>query len=305
MSRLYLRPLGFVYGPAAKTAQAEGFALPIAGGPVAFTLAEVIEGEPGSSKRRMVAANDLSQTKDRELYEAIGRVTAPREGIAGIPASRLCSGRPVLMGIVNVTPDSFSDGGLFDQKEPAVNHAAELIQAGAEIIDIGGESTRPGSETVPGEDELSRVVPVLEDLRGVQAVISVDTRKAAVARAAAEQGATIFNDVSALTYDPESLQTAVDTGMDLVLMHAQGEPKTMQKNPTYADVVLESTTTWQSVSPRSRRPASQRSGSLPIRESASARTSITIWSFWRIFRFFTGSACRFWSARRGSASSKA
>ncbi|MFD0986515.1 dihydropteroate synthase [Methyloligella solikamskensis] len=239
MSRLYLRPLGFLYGPAAKTGLAEGFALPVAGGPVAFTLAEVIEGEPGSSKRRMMTASDLSQTKDSDLYAAIGQVTAPRAGFAGISAERLSSGRPLLMGIVNVTPDSFSDGGLFDQKEPAVNHAAELIQAGAEIVDIGGESTRPGSEAVPGEDELSRVIPVLEDLHGVKAVISVDTRKAEVARAAAEQGATIFNDVSALTFDEKSLETAVETGMAVVLMHAQGEPKTMQKNPTYEDVVLE------------------------------------------------------------------
>lgn len=239
MAPLYLRPLGFLYGPAAKTAAADGFALPVAGGPVAFTLAEIIEGEPGASKRRMMTANDLSLTKDRDLYALIEAVTAPRHGMAGIPAERFASGRPILMGIVNVTPDSFSDGGLFDQKEPAVNHAAELIQSGAEIVDIGGESTRPGSDAVPTEDELARVVPVLEDLRGANSLVSIDTRKAAVARAAAQQGATIFNDVSALTFDAESLQAAGETGMAVVLMHAQGEPKTMQVNPAYEDVVLE------------------------------------------------------------------
>jgi dihydropteroate synthase len=187
----------------------------------------------------MVPANDLSLTKDSDLYALIERVTAPRPGMAGIPAERFASGRPILMGIVNVTPDSFSDGGLFDQKEPAVNHAAELIAAGAEIVDIGGESTRPGSDTVATEDELARVVPVLEELRGVKSLISIDTRKAAVARAAAEQGATIFNDVSALTFDADSLAAAAETGMAVVLMHAQGEPKTMQDNPTYEDVALE------------------------------------------------------------------
>ncbi|XSG83448.1 MAG: dihydropteroate synthase [Methyloligella sp. ZOD6] len=239
MTRLYLRPLGFVYGPAAKTAMAEGFALPVAGGPVAFTMAEIVEGVPGKAKRRMATAGDLSLTKDTDLYALIGRVTAPRPPIAGISSDRLASGRPLLMGIVNVTPDSFSDGGLYDQKEPAVNHAAELIQAGAEIVDIGGESTRPGAETVPGEDELSRVIPVIEELRGVKAVLSVDTRKAEVARVSAERGAKIFNDVSALTYDDESLAVARDAELSVVLMHAKGDPKTMQDKPAYADVVLE------------------------------------------------------------------
>lgn len=239
MARLYLRPLGFLYGPAARRACAEGFALPLAGGPVAFTLAEVIEGEPGSAKHRMMTASDLSLSKDRDLHDLTVRISRPRQGFAGMSAARLVTGQPILMGIVNVTPDSFSDGGVYAQTASAVEHVAELIEVGAEIVDIGGESTRPGSEAVPGEQELARVLPVLDEVNGVKAVISIDTRKAAVARAAAERGATIFNDVSALTFDPESLAVARQAGMAVVLMHAQGAPETMQDNPTYSDVVLE------------------------------------------------------------------
>jgi len=162
------------------------------------------------------------------------RVTAPRPHFAGLALSR-----PLIMGIVNVTPDSFSDGGLYDTTEQATEHAAELAGAGAAIVDIGGESTRPGSDPVDEQDELERVLPVIKGLAGFRAVLSIDTRKASVARAAADAGATILNDVSALTHDPASLDVAAKTRMSLVLMHAQGEPKTMQDNPAYADVVLE------------------------------------------------------------------
>jgi dihydropteroate synthase len=162
------------------------------------------------------------------------RVTAPRPPFAGIVLDR-----PVLMGIVNVTPDSFSDGGLYDGTEDAIAHAAELVQAGAAIVDIGGESTRPGSDPTEAGQEVTRVLPVVTGLRGIRAVISIDTRKASVARAAAKAGAKIFNDVSALTYDKQSLEVAKEAEFAVVLMHAQGEPKTMQDNPRYADVVLD------------------------------------------------------------------
>ncbi|MGA9604032.1 MAG: dihydropteroate synthase, partial [Methyloceanibacter sp.] len=128
---------------------------------------------------------------------------------------------------------------LYDTTEGAIEHAAELAQAGAAIVDIGGESTRPGSEGIDEQGELARVMPVLEGLKGFRAAISIDTRKSSLARAAAKASAKIFNDVSALTFDSGSLGVAALTGMSVVLMHAQGEPKTMQDNPTYADVVLE------------------------------------------------------------------
>jgi dihydropteroate synthase len=232
-TKLYLRPIGFLYGDTATKAVAEGLALPLAGGPVAFTAAELIEGASGSAKRGLVTAPELTGAQDADLAALLAKVTARRPPFAGLGLER-----PLLMGIVNVTPDSFSDGGMFDTTEEAVEHAAELAGAGAEIVDIGGESTRPGSDTVEETDELARVLPVLEGLRGINAAISIDTRKARVAREAAKAGATIFNDVSALTYDPDSLGVAAETEIAVVLMHAKGEPKTMQDDPRYDDVVL-------------------------------------------------------------------
>jgi dihydropteroate synthase len=233
-AKLYLRPVGLLYGAVAEAMIAEGLAMPLAGGRIAFTAAELIEGAPGNAKLRLFTAHALAASGDAELAALLRRVTAPRPPFAGKALDR-----PLLMGIVNVTPDSFSDGGLYDTKEAAIVHAAELAAAGADIVDIGGESTRPGSDAVDEAEELGRVVPVIEGLSGLPAVISVDTRKASVARAAAKAGAKILNDVSALTYDPKCLQAAADTGLGVVLMHAQGEPKTMQDNPRYGDVVLD------------------------------------------------------------------
>jgi dihydropteroate synthase len=233
-AKLYLRPIGLLYGATAAAAVVDGLALPLAGGPIAFTAAELIEGVPGNTRIRQFAAPALASSGEADLAALLARITAERPPFAGIALDR-----PVLMGIVNVTPDSFSDGGLYDTKEAAIVHAAELAAAGAGIIDIGGESTRPGSDAVDEEEELDRVVPVIEGLNGLPAVISVDTRKARVAREAARQGAKILNDVSALSHDAGSMRAAAETGMSVVLMHAQGEPKTMQDDPRYDDVVLE------------------------------------------------------------------
>jgi dihydropteroate synthase len=141
-----------------------------------------------------------------------------------------------LMGVVNVTPDSFSDGGLFLDAEAAVAHGRELAEQGAEILDVGGESTRPGAKEVSAEEELDRVVPVVRGLAEA-ATVSVDTSKAAVAEAALDAGASIVNDVTALRHDPEIGALCAARGAGLVLMHMQGDPRTMQKSPTYDDVV--------------------------------------------------------------------
>jgi dihydropteroate synthase len=148
--------------------------------------------------------------------------------------------RTLVMGIVNVTPDSFSDGGMFDDAAQAVKHGLQLIADGADILDVGGESTRPGSDPVTTDEELRRVTPVIEGLHAEapHTPISVDTRHAAVAGIAIEAGAAIVNDVSAAA-DPDMLSLARDTGAGLVLMHMQGEPKTMQEHPVYGDVVSE------------------------------------------------------------------
>jgi dihydropteroate synthase len=144
-----------------------------------------------------------------------------------------------LMGVVNVTPDSFSDGGLYLDPGMAIAHGRELAAAGASILDVGGESTRPGAEPVPVEEELRRVEPVVAGLAGVGARISVDTSKAAVAAAALDVGATIVNDVTALRGDPEMAALCATRGAGVVLMHMAGEPRSMQENPEYEDVVGE------------------------------------------------------------------
>ncbi len=148
--------------------------------------------------------------------------------------------RPLLMGVVNVTPDSFSDGGRFLETDAAVSHAWRLASEGADIVDIGGESTRPDAQPVPAKEELRRVLPVLELLgRKLPIPISIDTSKAVVALKAIQAGAEIINDITGLTGDPEMLPLAVETGAAICVMHMQGTPQTMQKNPQYADVVSE------------------------------------------------------------------
>lgn len=144
------------------------------------------------------------------------------------------------MGVLNVTPDSFSDGGQFTDCDSAVRHALELVEQGAEIIDVGGESTRPGSAPVPEAEELRRVIPVIEKLRPLtDAFISIDTAKAEVARRALQAGADIINDVTALRGDPRMRSVAAEHDCGVVLMHMRGTPRTMQEAPVYRDVVAE------------------------------------------------------------------
>jgi len=148
--------------------------------------------------------------------------------------------RTFLMGVVNVTPDSFSDGGLHLERDAAVRHALALAGAGADLIDVGGESTRPGAAEVPLQVELDRVLPVIEAVRATSDVpVSVDTRKAAVAREALRLGAVLVNDVSGLGHDPALATVVAESGAALALMHIQGTPETMQADPRYEDVVAE------------------------------------------------------------------
>lgn len=147
---------------------------------------------------------------------------------------------PQLMGIINVTPDSFSDGGQFVDASAAIAHGLQLVRDGADVLDIGGESTRPGSKTISVDEELSRVIPVIEGIRRESGIpISIDTRKAQVMREALAAGATMINDVSALTYDTESLEVVAAKNVPVCLMHMKGSPQTMQKDPHYENVVEE------------------------------------------------------------------
>ncbi len=158
-----------------------------------------------------------------------------------IPSRTYETGRfPLLMGIVNVTPDSFSDGGAYFDPALAVEQAVRLVEDGADILDIGGESTRPGATPVPVSDELDRVIPVIRGLAGrVNVPISIDTTKAEVARQALEAGAEIVNDISGLTFDPDIIDVCRGSGAGVVCMHIQGTPQTMQDDPRYGDVVEE------------------------------------------------------------------
>jgi len=235
---LYVRPVGIYPAPLEEGEAAWG-GLPLAGQPLRFAAVEIIERDGARVKRRVAALGDAFERdwgrhtlSASSLMEAI---SAPRPRFAGLALD--C---PRIMGIVNVTPDSFSDGGRFGSSREAIEHGLRLAEEGAEILDIGGESTRPGADPVPLQEELARVLPVIEGLRARTDVpISIDTRKAEVMARAAAAGADILNDVSALTHDPAALSVAAETGGPVILMHAQGDPKTMNDNPSYGDVVLD------------------------------------------------------------------
>lgn len=164
------------------------------------------------------------------------RLTAPRADVAGLDMSA-----PKLMGVLNTTPDSFSDGGRFTTTEAAVIHAQRMVNEGADILDIGGESTRPGAAFVPVDEEIARTAPVITALKAARITtpVSIDTRKAAVAQAALQAGAGLLNDVSALSFDAQMAETAAQSGAPICLMHAQGDPKTMQDQPSYDNVLLD------------------------------------------------------------------
>jgi len=236
---IYVRPLGIFPAPIAEGDEAGWSGLPLAGQPLRFAAIEITLREGARVRRRLASVGDaLDRDWGRHTLEAselLEAITAPRARLAGLTLEA-----PRIMGIVNVTPDSFSDGGRLSSAQAAIDHALKLAEEGADILDIGGESTRPGADYVPAEEELARVVPVIEGLRPhTQALISIDTRKAQVMRRAAAAGADILNDVSALTHDSASLGAAVETGLPVILMHAQGDPKTMNDNPQYGDVVLD------------------------------------------------------------------
>jgi dihydropteroate synthase len=241
---VYLQPMAIFWDRAERRAVEdadipEWKGLPLAGGRLSFAALDVLTRATPATKRRTVILGDaFSGDWGREGLAAadiLQELSAPRARIAGLSLER-----PRIMGIINVTPDSFSDGGEHATTAAAVAHGLKLIEEGADILDVGGESTRPRADAVSLEEELRRVVPVIEGLRArTGAIISVDTRNAEVMRQAVAAGADILNDVSAFTHDPDSLSVAVESGLPVVLMHAQGDPKTMNDNPQYDDVVLD------------------------------------------------------------------
>ena len=233
-SDLYLRPTGLLYGEDGLQAVASGVAGPLAGGSIAYSAGEIVEGHAPKARRQAVSYPDLAGSAEPALRELVDRIEAPRSMPFG-----WTSRRPVIMGIVNVTPDSFSDGGIFDNAEEAIAHGKTLLAAGADILDVGGESTRPGAEPVDFDVEVSRAMPVVEGLVASGARVSIDTRKAEIMRRTADAGAGLINDISALSYDERSVDVAAESGLPVVLMHAAGDPRAMQNDPRYDDVVGE------------------------------------------------------------------
>ncbi len=214
--------------------------LPLAGGPLRFHQCEAVVREGIRERARAVVgavqavawAEEFGLASDAK--DLLHRLSTPRP-----PFASLDLGQPQVMGVINVTPDSFSDGG--DRFDPAraIADGLAMHEAGASILDVGGESTRPGAAPVPPKEELHRVVPVVEGLAKAGALVSIDSRRAAVMAAALDVGARIINDVTALAGDPESLALAARREAPVILMHMQGEPRTMQREPHYDDAPLD------------------------------------------------------------------
>lgn len=217
--KLYYRPI-----PQFDAARPQGAEV-LAGGWCWFTHVECL--------RRDAAPKVLPASEIPE--DVMARLTGRRAGMAGLDLSR-----PNLMGILNVTPDSFSDGGAFTERGAALAAMRDMQAHGVDIIDIGGESTRPGAAYVPEDEEIARTAPVIAAIRGEsELAISIDTRKAVVAEAALTAGATLVNDVYAFTHDTELMRVVADAQAPVCLMHAQGDPEVMQDDPQYEDVLLD------------------------------------------------------------------
>ena len=233
--RTLIRPTGFVDSPFGH----DGKVARLAGGMNWFAVAELIrvEGKKRASSELVPVEGIESRFDDdlRAQWEALTSVRAPLQ--LGERTIRL--DQPQVMGIINATPDSFSDGGQFADACAAAEAGANMAAQGAAIIDIGGESTRPGARSIWEGDEIERIVPVIRQLVAGGAAVSVDTRKADVMTAAVAAGARMINDVSALTYDQRSGATAATAKVPVVLMHHQGAPEVMQDDPRYEDVLVE------------------------------------------------------------------
>ena len=225
----YLRPTGFVDAPFGH----DGKVVRLAGGLLWFSMVEII-GEVGAELVPVAGIEGRLDEAQRLTWE---RLTAPRAPLQlGERVIRL--DQPQVVGILNVTPDSFSDGGQHAEAEAAVAAGHAMAAAGAALIDVGGESTRPGAKPVWEGDETARVLPVIQRLAAAGTAVSVDTRKAAVMEQALGAGAAMVNDVSALTWDPRSAEGVAKAGCPVVLMHSAGPPETMQDNPHYDRPVL-------------------------------------------------------------------
>ncbi len=233
--RLYVVPTGIVSGAAAGAAVAGGAGWPIAGSGLVFTSCAVLLRDGAHVVESLAAFDEVLDWAAAEgegvaahVSRLIHRIGGRRAPIAGLKLDR-----PLVMGIVNVTPDSFSDGGDTFSAATAIARGKAMLEAGAAIIDVGGESTRPGAAAVSPAEEARRVLPVVTELARRGAVVSIDTRHSTTMAAAIAAGAAIINDVTALTGDPAAQYVAAQSGATVILMHMRGEPRSMQTNPVY------------------------------------------------------------------------
>lgn len=233
--RTLLRPTGFVdspFGHDEKVAR-------LAGGLSWFAAVELLTLDGARrTESELLPVEGIESRFDEDLAEQWLAITSPREPLR-LGQRNVRLDQPQVMAILNTTPDSFSDGGRFADADAAAEAAGQMVSDGAAIVDVGGESTRPGAKAVWAGDEISRVVPVIARLAGGGTAVSVDTRKGEVMEAALEAGAGMVNDVSALTFDPRSAEIISRAGVPVVLMHHQGTPETMQLDPKYDDVLVE------------------------------------------------------------------
>ena len=233
--RTLLRPTGFVDSPFGH----DGKVARLAGGLNWFGLVELIrvEGHQRASVE-LVPVEGIEDRFDEAMAEDWTRITSPRATLQlGERTIRL--DQPQVMGIVNATPDSFSDGGSYADASAAAEAGAQMAALGAAIVDVGGESTRPGANMVWEDDEKQRVLPVIQQLAAGGNAVSIDSRKSGVISAAIGAGAKLVNDVSALSWNPQSADVVAAAGVPVVLMHHQGDPQSMQKDPRYGDVLVE------------------------------------------------------------------
>ena len=240
--RIYIRPIGVVPGPQSE----HGNAIRLAGTMVYASRFAVVLRRDGDIAERWLAAPDTMASVLGQLPDAVGaeaeaqwaNLTLAHPPIE-LGARTVRLDQPQVMGILNVTPDSFSDGGVHDSPDAAREHAATMVEVGASIIDVGGESTRPGAKSVWEGDEIERVVPAIEAAAAMGAAVSIDTRKAAVMEAALDAGAVLVNDVSGLTHDPRSAEVIASRGCPVVLMHAPGTGQDLHEGGEYANVVFD------------------------------------------------------------------
>ena len=240
--KFYVQPLGLLRGfthcdPSFKN---------LAGGDIYFSVVKIIRRSPQNIIEDIVPVCDLKGFLDAkepsvraEVISLIKNIESPRHSLSLKNGLVIDWKKPIIQGVLNVTPDSFSDGGENADLEQAILHARQMMDAGADIIDIGGETTKPGAKPVSIADEKSRVLPAIERIAPLNIPLSIDSRNAGVMKSAILAGAHIINDVSALSHDPLSLEVVKDENVPVVLMHSQGSPDTMQDNPVYEHVLLD------------------------------------------------------------------